>query len=89
MAPGPSGPRSAPVRDDGILALPLASLYPADSQPLAELLLRVSVSLWLGYTEWLPLTLWGSQRRPSLKAQAPTLKANTGHHRSVTRKGCV
>lgn len=34
MPPGPGGPRSAPVRDDGILALPLASLGPTDSHPL-------------------------------------------------------
>lgn len=41
----PGEPRSAPVRDDGILALPLASVLPTDCQPLAELLLRASVSL--------------------------------------------
>jgi len=89
MPPGPGDPGSTPVTDDGILALPLASGYPADSQPLAELLLRVSVSLRLECTTWLPLTLWSSQRRPSLKAQAPTLRADSGHHRSVTRKGGV
>lgn len=61
MPPGPGGPRSAPVRDEGILALPLAFLGPTDSQPLAELLLGVSVSLWPGCTTWLPLALWGSK----------------------------
>lgn len=83
----PGEPRSAPVRDDGILSLLLASVYPTDCQPLAELLFGPSVSLWLGCTTWLPLTLWSSQKRPSLKAQASTLRANSGHHRSVTRKG--
>lgn len=89
MPPGPGGPRSAPVRDDGILTLPLASLGPTDSQPFVELLLGVSASLWPGCTTWLPLALWGFQRRPSPKAHASTLRANAGHHRSVTRKVCV
>lgn len=43
MPPGPGDPSIAAVREDGILALPLASVCPVDSQPLVELLLGVCI----------------------------------------------